>query len=132
MNAKNAERDREIEKLKIVLKEYEENKLKYQSKIGKITEQLINKNTQVQQLTEAYRQAKKRLQYLEFKFENIAENRNLFQQGKTNEDEDEAVTKKKIKTEVYNEFNRIIVKKIDYFTTDLKKMSMSAQVEERI
>lgn len=87
---------------------------------------------QVQQLTEAYRQAKKRLQYLEFKFENIAENRNLFEQGKTNEEEDEAVTKKKIKTEVYNEFNRIIVKKIDYFTTDLKKMSMSAQVEERI
>ena len=132
MNAKNAERDREIEKLKIVLKEYEENKLKYESKIGKITEQLNNKNTQVQQLTEAYRQAKKRLQYLEFKFENIAENRNLFEQGKTNEDEDEGITKKKIKTEVYNEFNRIIVKKIDYFTTDLKKMSMSSQVEQRI
>lgn len=132
MNAKNAERDREIEKLKIVLKEYEENKLKYESKIGKITEQLNNKNTQVQQLTEAYRQTKKRLQYLEFKFENIAENRNLFEQGKTNEEEDEAVTKKKIKTEVYNEFNRIIVKKIDYFTTDLKRMSMSSQVEQRI
>jgi hypothetical protein len=38
MNAKNAERDREIEKLKIVLKEYEENKLKYESKIAKISE----------------------------------------------------------------------------------------------
>jgi hypothetical protein len=80
----------------------------------------------VQQLTEAYRETKKRLQYLEFKFENIAENRNLFELGKTNEEEDEGVAKKRIKTEVYNEFNRIIVKKIDYFTTDLKKMSMSA------
>ncbi len=80
----------------------------------------------MQQLTEAYRETKKRLQYLEFKFENIAENRNLFELGKTNEEEDEGVTKKRIKTEVYNEFNRIIVKKIDYFTTDLKKMSMSA------
>ena len=63
---------------------------------------------------------------MEFKFENIAENRNLFELGKANEEEDEGVAKKRIKTEVYNEFNRIIVKKIDYFTTDLKKMSMSA------
>ena len=72
------------------------------------------------------------MQYLEFKFENIAENRNLFERKNTHEKEDEGITKKRIKTEVYNQFNRIIVKKIDYFTTDLKKMSMTAQVEERI
>lgn len=81
MNVKNAEREREIEKLKIILKEHEDNKSKHEGKISKLAEELTSKNGQVQQLTELYREAKKKLQYLEFKFENMAENRNLFERG---------------------------------------------------
>lgn len=55
MNVKNAEREREIEKLKIILKEHEDNKSKYEGKITKLTEELASKNGQVQQLTELYR-----------------------------------------------------------------------------
>lgn len=37
-----------------------------------------------------------------------------------------------MKTEVYAEMNKIIVKKIEYFTNDLKRLSMSVDVEQRV
>lgn len=48
MNAKNTEREKEIEKLKIVVKEYQENTIKYELKIKKLTEDWTNKNHQFQ------------------------------------------------------------------------------------
>lgn len=73
-----------------------------------------------------YKEAKKRVQYLEYKFDSMAENRNLFERNDSYEEEEEGAAKKRIKTEVFNELNRIIIKKVDYFTADLKKLSMSA------
>jgi chromosome segregation ATPase len=64
MNAKNTEREREIEKLKIILKEYEENKGKSDARISKLQEELSQRNNQYQELNESYREIKKKLQYL--------------------------------------------------------------------
>jgi hypothetical protein len=48
MNAKNTERDREIEKMRIILKEHEENKIRYEARTGKLQQELASKGAQYQ------------------------------------------------------------------------------------
>ena len=81
---------------------------------------------------ESHRELKKKLQYLQYKFDSITEDRSLFSRQDGYEQEDEGATRRKIKTEVYAELNKIIVKKVEHFTNDLRRLAMSADVEQRV
>ena len=40
--------------------------------------------------------------------------------------------KSKMKNDIYHEFSRMIMKKIDYFTADMKRISISQEAELRV
>ncbi len=50
-------------------------------------DELSLRNEQYQEISETYKETKKKLNYLQYKFENLTENRNHFDQRDSYEDE---------------------------------------------
>lgn len=135
LNGKQAEKQKEIEKLRILLRQHEENKGKYESQIRKLQEDLVQKHQQYADLSNLHQENKKKLQYLEYKFQCLQQNRSIIDQEDSlyePDSEKDALKKKRIRNEIYTEFAQIIAKKVEDFTNDLKKMTISQQAENRI
>ncbi len=89
-------------------------------------EDLAHKNHQYTELSLLYKETKQKLQHLEYKLQCLTENRLFLEEADSREEGiDDGSSKKKMKNEICEEFTRIISRKVEFFTDDIKKISMS-------
>ena len=95
MNIKQGEKERQIEKLRIQLREKQQDDNKHQTSLKRLQEELNHKSSQYTELNDLYKDTKKRLQYVQYKLMCLQESRETVQEAEW-EAERETLGKKRL------------------------------------